>query len=79
MIFFSFKECSRFVDEIHKINEEKKSEVTLHCDNIGNFEPLQCDQDVCWCAHTITGFPYTLMVPLKMMTSLPCCTTVSYY
>lgn len=50
-------------------------DVTLHCQDNGNFERLQCDSGVCWCADEMTGFieQDTFAVPESLWTFLPCC------
>lgn len=47
---------------------------TLHCDSMGNYEPLQCDPDQCWCVEPQTGDVRSPVVPRRMMPNLPCCT-----
>lgn len=41
----------------------------------GNYEPLQCDSGVCWCAEEQTGriVNGTRPVPENLWTKLPCC------
>lgn len=41
----------------------------------GNYEPLQCDSGVCWCADETTGriVNGTRAVPQILWTKLPCC------
>lgn len=53
-------------------------DVTLHCTQNGNYEELQCDRDVCWCADSLTGALQlgTPMVPYTMWKALPCCKSV---
>lgn len=63
--------CSRLVAEMKKTLG--RTDITIHCDDWGNFEKLQCDQGLCWCADTYTGDPYTPIVPEKLMERLPCC------
>lgn len=60
--------CSR---QMHKSNEE----LTLHCDDLGNYEPLQCTDGVCWCADNQSGELQhgTKLVPESMFNILPCC------
>lgn len=48
---------------------------TLHCNEMGDFERLQCDEAICWCADPRTGQPEdkSRAVPEHLMTLLPCC------
>ncbi|KAI4455171.1 secreted modular calcium-binding protein [Holotrichia oblita] len=48
--------------------------VSLHCDTNGNYAPLQCDVESqqCWCAESRTGVPTSPVVPLGLMSKLPC-------
>lgn len=66
------KACSR-----HRYNLEKSGriDVTLHCSSNGNYENLQCDSGVCWCANEKTGkvVAGTRVVPESMWKLLPCC------
>ncbi|XP_058460510.1 uncharacterized protein LOC131436066 [Malaya genurostris] len=51
-----------------------RTDVTLHCTANGNFEELQCDGGVCWCANPATGEPWP-KVPIvlpAMWKKLPC-------
>ena len=50
-------------------------DVTLHCLANGNFEDLQCDMGICWCAEQETGnlLHGTFAVPQSLWTYLPCC------
>ncbi|XP_049293905.1 uncharacterized protein LOC125769285 isoform X2 [Anopheles funestus] len=63
--------CSRRRAELEA---EGRFDVTLHCTQNGNYEELQCDQDVCWCADAMTGIqkPGTRAVPTDLWTLLPC-------
>lgn len=47
--------------------------VSLHCDSTGNYEELQCDSGLCWCAEPMTGDLTAPVVPETMMIYLPCC------
>lgn len=64
--------CSRLK---YKLNFEGHYDNTLHCDQKGNFEPLQCNNGICWCANTKTGqlIKGTRAVPSTMWKLLPCC------
>ncbi|GLV36502.1 hypothetical protein CBL_08001 [Carabus blaptoides fortunei] len=61
--------CSRRRSELEK---QGRTDVTLHCDKWGNYEPLQCDSGSCWCAETKTGEVLESVVPEQMMSVLPC-------
>lgn len=64
-------ECSRLRRKL----ELKGQITTLHCTQNGNFEELQCDSEICWCADEFTGNVQngTIAVPESMWTMLPCC------
>ncbi|XP_059054076.1 uncharacterized protein LOC131848286 [Achroia grisella] len=64
--------CSRRRAELEAT--ESRS-VTLHCTPNGDYEPLQCDNGICWCAVPKTGQPTVTPVPEKDMTRLPCYST----
>ncbi|RVE54094.1 hypothetical protein evm_001217 [Chilo suppressalis] len=61
--------CSRRRAELEAT--EKRS-VTLHCTRTGDYEPLQCDNGMCWCAEPRTGQPTAGPVPEADMRQLPC-------
>lgn len=65
--------CSRRRYELETI--AKRIDVTLHCKANGDFEPLQCDSGLCWCADEKTGMIQedTVGVPEDLWTMLPCC------
>lgn len=46
--------------------------VTLHCTTSGDYEPLQCDNGMCWCAQPKTGQPTVIPVREEDMNRLPC-------
>ena len=46
--------------------------MTLHCDDLGGYEPLQCDDGRCWCADPSTGLPTTRAVIESLAFALPC-------
>lgn len=60
--------CSR---QMHKSD----GKLTLHCDEMGNYESLQCTDGVCWCADNKSGelLQGTKLVPESMFDILPCC------
>lgn len=63
--------CSR-----HRFNLEAKGIIsTLHCQQNGNYEELQCDAGVCFCVETKTGQLQagTKVLPDSLWTKLPCC------
>ncbi|CAH0761075.1 unnamed protein product [Diatraea saccharalis] len=64
--------CSRRRAEMEV--SEKRS-VTLHCTRSGDYEPLQCDNGMCWCAEPKTGQPTAGPVPESDMRQLPCYST----
>lgn len=47
--------------------------MTLHCAPNGDYEPLQCDDGMCWCAEPKTGQPTVSPVVEDDMKILPCC------
>lgn len=64
--------CSR---QRYTAERSGRLDVTLHCLPNGNFEALQCDMGICWCADEQSGFiqPDTVAVPDNLWTFLPCC------
>lgn len=68
----SFLACSRLRTELE---EAGRLDVSLHCLPNGNYEELQCDSNVCWCAEEKTGDVQidTVAVTIHLMTYLPCC------
>ncbi|XP_033607915.1 uncharacterized protein LOC111865888 isoform X1 [Cryptotermes secundus] len=61
--------CSRQVQELQ---DQGRKDVTLHCNEQGNYEELQCDDGLCWCAEEKTGKPISQILPENMMIMLPC-------
>ncbi|XP_043242196.1 uncharacterized protein LOC122391920 [Amphibalanus amphitrite] len=61
--------CSRRVEQL---KAEGRKDITLHCMANGNYEPLQCDQDVCFCVNSTTAQPYGATVARDMWKGLPC-------
>ncbi|XP_063919578.1 uncharacterized protein LOC135134721 [Zophobas morio] len=47
---------------------------SLHCNSMGNYEPLQCDvvSEQCWCADEQTGDLTSPVVPQVAVSKLPC-------
>lgn len=66
-----FKACS----SRRKKLEMTGKRTTLHCKQNGNYEELQCDDGICWCADPGSGEQKvgTRAVPQQMFTQLPCC------
>lgn len=64
--------CSR---QRFKAEASGRRDVTLHCMPNGNFERLQCDMGICWCATEQQGHIEmgTVAVPESLWTYLPCC------
>lgn len=64
-----------------QLEAEGHLDVTLHCAQNGNYEELQCERDVCWCADPATGAlaENTTMLPFSMWQALPCCKSVTFY
>ncbi|XP_073947524.1 uncharacterized protein [Choristoneura fumiferana] len=60
--------CSRRRAEL----EAQGELVTLHCTQSGDYELLQCDNDLCWCAQPKTGQPLAPPVHQKNLNLLPC-------
>uniref|UniRef100_A0A1B0DE61 Thyroglobulin type-1 domain-containing protein n=1 Tax=Phlebotomus papatasi TaxID=29031 RepID=A0A1B0DE61_PHLPP len=69
--------CSR---KRHSLEKAGRHDVTLHCQQNGNYEELQCDEGACWCADPATGFIIedTIAVPHHLWTLLPCYNTSFY-
>lgn len=67
-----YSACSR---HRARLEAEGRLDVTLHCARNGNYEKLQCDSGVCWCADPKTGvtLPGTRVVPRGLWNLLPCC------
>jgi len=68
--------CSRRVQELQ---DQGRKDVTLHCTEQGNYEELQCDDGVCWCAEEKTGTAISRILPENMMQMLPCCEFCQFY
>ncbi|CAH1179572.1 unnamed protein product [Phaedon cochleariae] len=51
--------------------------VSFHCDSKGNFEKMQCDSGLCWCADPKTGELVSAVVPERVMPKLPCYDTTT--
>ncbi|XP_046436844.1 uncharacterized protein LOC124188330 [Daphnia pulex] len=68
-------QCARLVDNLTKNQEKdgyKNNDLTYHCSSNGNFEPLQCNRGMCYCANTQTGQPVSFVVNAQMWKTLPC-------
>lgn len=66
-------ECSRRRYALETL--DRRVNVTLHCKSNGDFEELQCDSGLCWCADEKSGrlAEETIAVPQDLWTMLPCC------
>jgi hypothetical protein len=64
---------------VQELQEQGRKDVTLHCDEQGNYEELQCDNGLCWCAEEKTGTPISRILPENMMIMLPCCEYCSQF
>lgn len=63
--------CSR-----HRFKLEAEGHIsTLHCQQNGNYEELQCEAGVCFCVEPKTGHLQagTKVLPDTLWTQLPCC------
>ena len=66
--------CSRLVEKLKTDQDKDKNmDLTFHCSSNGNFEPLQCNRGMCYCADEYTGQPRSFFVPEKLWRVLPCC------
>jgi len=54
--------------------QEGRSDVSLHCDEKGNYEELQCDKGRCWCIQPKTGEATSIVLPVTLWHLLPCYT-----
>ncbi|KAG6451433.1 hypothetical protein O3G_MSEX007164 [Manduca sexta] len=61
--------CSRKRAELEKSG---RMTVSLHCTANGDYERLQCDDGICWCADPKTGQPTVTPVMEEDMKHLPC-------
>ncbi|XP_050351890.1 uncharacterized protein LOC126774413 isoform X1 [Nymphalis io] len=61
--------CSR---RRHELEKSRNKMSTLHCTSTGDYEPLQCDDGMCWCANPKTGQPTVAPLPESDMSMLPC-------
>lgn len=68
--------CSRLIDRF----EKEGISHTVHCSDDGNFERLQCDSGICWCANAKTGHIElnTIAVPEFLWDLLPCCKFIDF-
>lgn len=64
-----------------RLEANGRQDVIQHCSQNGNFEEVQCDRDICWCADPLTGavIDNTIMVPMTMWKVLPCCKSIFTY
>lgn len=70
--FINLSACSR---RRSRLEQSGRLDVTLHCQRNGNYEELQCDLGVCWCAEPKTGALKigTAVVHESLWNLLPCC------
>lgn len=63
--------CSRLLNRLELEGQLN----TIHCTENGNFEELQCDNGICWCADLKTGQIQlnTIAVQESLWSMLPCC------
>ncbi|XP_037082880.1 uncharacterized protein LOC119103447 [Pollicipes pollicipes] len=61
--------CSR---KFWEMTAADRKDITLHCEPNGNYEPLQCDKDVCFCVNSTTAELYGGTVSREQWTGLPC-------
>lgn len=61
--------CSRAAWEKRQAGE---TAVTLHCQENGNYEELQCQNKWCYCVDPVTGDLYGSRLPESAMHMLPC-------
>lgn len=71
IVLITATECSRLVEDLKKDN--KNIDLTYHCSSNGNFEPLQCNRGMCYCANVLSGQPISYAVSAPMWKTLPCC------
>lgn len=72
--------CSRKRWELEQTKEVSNNgdvvkgriDVSLHCTEQGGYEPLQCDNNLCWCVDPRTGEVNTVTVPDTVVSILPC-------
>lgn len=64
--------CSRKRWELEQVMTDDDMIISLHCDDWGNYEPLQCNAGSCWCAENMSGKVLSKVVPELMMEYLPC-------
>ena len=58
---------------------EHYAEVHQKCDSSGNFEPLQCINQTCFCVDVKTGRPKFDQVAIYgALSALPCCTFIIF-
>ncbi|XP_035205025.1 uncharacterized protein LOC118179980, partial [Stegodyphus dumicola] len=64
--------CSRHVDKLMKQNEAFMTKPQEHCTSDGNFDRLQCIDDLCYCANLNTGQVESRIVKITHLDKLPC-------
>ena len=53
------------------MNNVNKNKI-LNCDVSGGYEPLQCDNNLCWCVDPRSGMTNSVAVPDTVVSILPC-------
>lgn len=56
--------CSR---QRFKAESSGRLDVTLHCLPNGNFERLQCDMEICWCAEELYGMIFASLLLIAIL------------
>jgi len=51
---------------------DRRRDVSLHCEEDGSYETLQCDKGKCWCVENSRGKPISIVVPESLVELLPC-------
>jgi len=69
---WDLEQTKSFEVDGHDVNVESRADVSLHCSMNGNYEMLQCDQNLCWCMNPETGLPSSKIVSENLMRFLPC-------
>lgn len=70
--------CSR---RRSQLEEAGRNDVSFHCAANGDYEEMQCDSGICWCAEPGTGRIQagTIAVPEPLWDMLPCCESLFFY
>lgn len=62
--------CSRKAWELQ--SEQTGDRITIHCQDNGNYEELQCDQERCWCVNSKSGRVTSRVVHQDLKEYLSC-------